>query len=371
MFDTLYQDIVACSADAVFACTPDGRIALWNAAASKLYRVGSDAVLGRRVAELPIEPARSLGSAIERVLTTHRAEAIEIDAPPAVLSVTVSPVGDDELRAVACCSRDVTDRVVAVDILQQATRVLEREVGERTAELAQLGMQLDSSLKNRDDFISMAGHELRTPLHVLRLQIEAVRRSPELLPDRMRERLDGMARQVRRLGSLVERLLDVSHLAAGRLRLEREIVDLSGLTREVCEHFVDEATGCGCSVGLDLQEGVCGFWDRTRLEQILTNLLSNAVKYGGGKPICVWLRAEAGMVRLEVRDNGIGISKRDVGRLFGRFERLVSDRTGGSGLGLWIVRQITEALGGRIDVESEPGLGTTFALSLPLTQAEA
>ena len=113
-----------------------------------------------------------------------------------------------------------------------------------------------------------------------------------------------------------------------------------------------------------------GSWDRLRLEQILTNLLSNAVKYGAGRPISVEVGAagpgDDAEAWIAVRDRGIGMSEGELGRIFGRFERAVSERNyGGLGLGLWIVRQVVDAMGGSISVESQPDRGSTFTVRLP------
>ena len=109
-----------------------------------------------------------------------------------------------------------------------------------------------------------------------------------------------------------------------------------------------------------------GRWDAGRLHQILDNLLSNAVKYGRNKPIEVIVSALADKARLEVRDQGIGVAAEDQARIFERFERAASDRHfAGFGLGLWIVRRIVEAMGGRISVTSEPGVGSVFQVDLP------
>jgi signal transduction histidine kinase len=111
---------------------------------------------------------------------------------------------------------------------------------------------------------------------------------------------------------------------------------------------------------------VVGAWDRLRLEQVVTNLLTNALKYGAGRPVHVRVWAEAGVARLAVRDEGIGIAPEHRARIFGKFERAVSERHyGGLGLGLHITQQIVRALGGSILLESEPGRGSTFTVELP------
>jgi signal transduction histidine kinase len=151
--------------------------------------------------------------------------------------------------------------------------------------------------------------------------------------------------------------------------LAPERIDLGEMVREVVDRFAPPSADAG-TIHVHMGAAVQGAWDRMRLEQILTNLLSNAVKYGAGKPIAVEVgvtgpEADA-EVWLAVRDRGIGMAADDLGRIFGRFERAASTRNyGGLGLGLWIVRQVVDAMGGSISAESEPGHGSTFTVRLP------
>jgi signal transduction histidine kinase len=173
-------------------------------------------------------------------------------------------------------------------------------------------------------------------------------------------------RQVRKLADLIRDLLDVSRLVHGKLSLNLEDVDLAALAREVTAGLAPEAARVGCAVEVHAAGALVGRWDRLRLEQVLTNLLTNAMKYGSGQPIRVDVRAEGGGAVLVVRDQGIGIETEHLGRIFGRFERAVSERHyGGLGLGLFITEQIVRALGGTIAVESQPGQGATFRVHLP------
>ncbi len=137
--------------------------------------------------------------------------------------------------------------------------------------------------------------------------------------------------------------------------------------REVSARFAADLEQAGCPLQLTTQGPVVGHWDRMRLEQVYTNLLSNAMKYGAGAAIEVSGVSDGSWAVLRVRDHGIGITREAQARIFERFERAASDtHYRGFGLGLWIVRQIVEAMGGTIRVESEPGHGATFRVELPL-----
>lgn len=234
--------------------------------------------------------------------------------------------------------------------------------------------KLSEALRVREDFLAVAGHELKTPLAALLMHLESLGRARKAgsLPENLDQRLEKARGSALRLGRLIDQLLDVSRIAAGRLELERERFELDVLLVEVVERFAVQAERAGCTLSLVKSASSCGLWDRARIDQVLSNLLSNAIKYGAGKPIDVELWEEGGEAIVRVTDRGIGIEADQQQRIFGRFERAVSAREfGGFGLGLWISRQVAEASGGRIEVQSAPGEGSTFTLRLPLGAAEA
>jgi signal transduction histidine kinase len=236
---------------------------------------------------------------------------------------------------------------------------------------ARLYRDAQEALHARDDFLTSAAHEFRTPLTTLRLHVQSIARSAHRSVEvgdaaRLATKLDVVDAQVERMSALVDRLLDVSVLAARRLPLVLEQLDLAALAREVAVGFDSELQQAGCRLTLDLQGPSLGTWDRARLDQLLTNLLSNALKYGRGKPVEISVGGTDRMARLVVRDHGIGIEQHDHARIFGRFERGVSSSNfAGFGVGLWIARTVVEALGGTIEVESKVGHGATFTVLLP------
>ncbi|HET8540475.1 MAG TPA: CHASE domain-containing protein [Anaeromyxobacter sp.] len=235
-----------------------------------------------------------------------------------------------------------------------------------TVDTSRLYLRAQEAVAARDEFLSIASHELKTPLTSLVLNAGSLRsaaRRGDL--ESVARKAEVTRRNVDRLTRLVSSLLDISRISAGRLDLELEEVDFADVVREVVARFEDEARRAGCAVRLSVGGPAVGRWDRLRLDQVATNLLSNAIKYGRGKPVEVTLDAEAERVTLTVRDHGIGISAADQRRIFQRFERAVSKRNyGGFGLGLWIVRQVVESLGGTVRVESTPGEGSTFEVEL-------
>ena len=266
-------------------------------------------------------------------------------------------------------------RVASLRVREDETGFLAilQDVTERTRaerERAALLERMDKAVRSRDEFLSVASHELKTPLSAFQLQLELIRRG---LPPESRRQLEprlAMAqRQVNKLASLVESLLDVSRVSTGRLELTLSEVDLAHLVQDVLERMQGTFQQAGCEVSFHGEGPVVGRWDAIRLEQVVNNLLSNAAKYGAGSPIHVSVGSEAGRARLTVKDSGIGIHPEDVNRIFGRFERAVSERNyGGLGLGLYITQQLVEAMAGTIEVESQPGLGSTFTVWLPCVE---
>jgi PAS domain S-box-containing protein len=236
--------------------------------------------------------------------------------------------------------------------------------------LKQVQGELEEAVRVRQDFLSVAGHELKTPLTSILLNARSLEKALDTpqTDRRLADRWQGLQRQIARLTGLVDRLLDVSRIGAGKLTLDLETLDLAAVARDVASRFPGTESG---QITIDAPDAIAGRWDRLRLEQVITNLLSNAVTYGEGRPITITARRGKirGEIRAEilVRDQGIGIAPEALSRIFERFERAASGRNyGGLGLGLWIVRQLVEAMDGSIAVESTVGRGSTFTVHLPV-----
>lgn len=258
---------------------------------------------------------------------------------------------------------DAEERKLMSTMVAQAAQALER---------SRLYTRAKKAVALRDEFLSVAAHELRTPLAAMKLQIQSLQRELGRLPPeeerapRLRSKAEVVERQIRRLEQLVTDLLDLSRLTAGKLQLRIEEFDLVELVHEIRDRMAEEVARAGGRLTLHAVGPLRGQWDRARLDQVLSNLMSNAIKYGGGKPITLTAVAEGSEVRLAVHDQGIGISLEDQARIFERFERAVPGRNySGFGVGLWICKQSVEALGGVIRVQSTPGQGSTFEVLLP------
>lgn len=233
---------------------------------------------------------------------------------------------------------------------------------------ARLYREAQDAVRLRDDFLSIASHELNTPIAALQLTIEGFEQAAVVASRETLERMVRLVtRQSRRLGTLVKELLSVAELQAGRLHVERATVDLARVVREIAEELGPELLRARCKLTVDAPVPVEGQWDRTRLDQIVTNLMANAIKYGAGTRIAVTVEeAPRGTARLVVEDEGIGIDPERLRRLFGRFDRAVSaSHYGGMGLGLYVVKEIVSALGGTVSVKSTAKTGSTFTVELP------
>ncbi|WP_437917136.1 AAA family ATPase [Sorangium sp. So ce302] len=250
---------------------------------------------------------------------------------------------------------------------------LVQEVARRAAiaiDNARLYSAAQEAVRVRDEFLTVATHELNTPLTSLTLTLESVDRALRAGrswdPQALGRQVDRALRQAARLTRLNSELLDVSRIHGDRLSLEVEEVDLGAVVRDVLARFNLDLARAGCSVSLRECGRIVGLWDGSRVDQIVSNLLANAIKFGAGKPVEISIGEEAGTARLSVRDQGIGIDPARQAQIFERFERAVSDRHyGGLGLGLYISRSIAEAHGGSIRVESALGAGATFVVELP------
>jgi PAS domain S-box-containing protein len=236
--------------------------------------------------------------------------------------------------------------------------------------------ELQRALRVKDEFISVASHELKTPVTSMKLQTQMMARSLKRLghtavdPVQLDRLITMSAKQLDRLNRLVDDMLEISRIGAGRFTVTPAPTDLSQLVREVAERYSQRLFGPESNIKLSVEDGIVGEWDSFRMEQVVDNLISNAIKYGEGRPIEISLgRKPQNEVELCVADQGIGIPKEHQNRIFRRFERAVSaSHISGLGLGLYIVNTIVRLHQGRISVESEPGNGSRFTVRLPLSQ---
>ncbi|HEY8425013.1 MAG TPA: ATP-binding protein [Limnochordales bacterium] len=347
--------------DGCIAVDAGGRVILFNEAASRLFGKPASDVLGRPL----MEAIRSydLATAIGETLATGRQQIREFRvAGPTerVLQVTATPLSRAEGRR----GRDGRPGDEGGEPVPEDERwgavALVRDV----TELRRLE-------RVRSDFVANVSHELRTPLTALKGFIEALQEGAAEDPATRTRFLEIMARETDRLVALINDLLDLSHLESRNVELRRTPLQLARVAGAVIAMFARKAAAKQLALEQDLPPDLPPVLaDEDMLRQVFINLLDNAVKYTPSGRITVRAMAEPRepMVRVEVSDTGIGIPRQHLGRIFERFYRVDRARSrelGGTGLGLSIVRHIIELHGGRIEVDSEVGAGTTFRFWLP------
>lgn len=361
---SLLSAIVDSSHDAIVSKTLDGIITSWNRAAERMFGYTAAEAIGQSI-RMIIPPERQ--SEEDYVLSRiRRGEGVDHfetvrqtkDGRRLEISLTISPIRNAR-GVVVGASKIARDITASKRMEREREELLERERTTRE--------ELAEALAARDEFIAVAAHELRNPLNVLVLTLQLLHRVSEANAGsaQIGNLIEKSRAQLARLSGLIDRLLDVTRIRAGSFDLYRETFDLSALIGDVANRFAIEHSDV--PILLEVEPCIEGNWDRLRIDQAITNLISNAIKYGVRKPIVVSASTSGDRAVVSVRDEGIGISPEDLGRVFERFERITT-RSGskGLGLGLWITKRIVEAHGGTVLAESEPGKGSTFTMRLPL-----
>ncbi|HTJ43041.1 MAG TPA: HAMP domain-containing sensor histidine kinase, partial [Kofleriaceae bacterium] len=271
----------------------------------------------------------------------------------------------------------VTSLVFVVSATYRRLRMREQPPADSHEVAAARLRASEAAVAARDEFLAVAAHELRTPLTSMLLHIEAIERTlpadsvaaPEAtlhVQPADQKRILAVARQARRLSGLIDSMLDVSKMTGGHLSLELAQVDVAGLVREVVHRFTPDASAASCTLTLRLDTPAVGLLDATRLDQIVTNLIANAIEYGAGTPVAITLTSDGREARLAVADRGPGLSAAEAARVFDKFVRVSPETGTGLGLGLYVARELARAHGGDLVVESSPGDGARFLVTLPL-----
>jgi PAS domain S-box-containing protein len=341
---------------AIFMLDPSGRIESWNAGAERTKGYVADEIIGQHMSRFytPEDLARGLPfTLLAQAERDGRVESegwrVRKDGTRFWADVVITALVDDQgrLTGFAKVTRDLTDRLRAQ---------------EEQLRLA----QAEEAVRLRDEFLSIAAHELRTPLSAVQLQLQGLLEVPEGLDPRIRARVERASRSGDRLVTLVDTLLDVSRITIGSLTLVPTVFDLTAAVQEVVERFREHAARAHSVVTVRSQGPLQGTWDRLRLEQVVTNLLVNALKYASGTPVDILLTGDEPEVTIRITDGGPGIPESEWERIFRRFERAAPMRNfGGLGLGLYVARQIVEAHGGTIDLAPGRARGAEFVIQLP------
>ncbi len=286
-----------------------------------------------------------------------------VSHPPQADNVSVAITPADSLSSQNSCDKPTPNN----EQLAESADELHR----RIVELNEENVRLRDAVSARDTFLAVTAHELKNGMTPVLGRVDFLRpRLGAMSPEKLDAALDHIVWLVGVFAKRATTLLDVSRMTSGKLKVDRVKVDGIKIIEDVTEGFRPFAERAGSSLTLDISDTpVEVLGDRLSLEQVMDNLVSNAIKYGNGKPIVVSACAESnGLARFTVRDSGPGISSQNEARIFERFERAVlpGDNAGGFGIGLWVVKQLVDAMDGTIEISSTPGAGATFCVTLPL-----
>jgi PAS domain S-box-containing protein len=319
----LLASIVNSSDDAIITKTLDGFITSWNTTAETIFGYKEPEVIGKHIS-LIIPPGR-MNEETEIITKIRAGEKVEHyetirmrkDGSPVNLSLTVSPLKDknDKVIGASKIARDITERFV-----------FDKQLKAYAEELELLN-------KQKDDFIGIASHELKTPLTSIKLYGQLIEREA---PEAVKPFLEKQQAAIGRLGRLISDLLDVSKISAGHLKYEKENFDLSQIIDNSIEAECMEHADYNI-LRLDHNKNIQLHGDKVRLEQVFANLISNAVKYSpNNKRVEVSAIVEQGMIAVSIKDFGIGMNETDKEKIFDRFFRIQShgEQFGGLGLGL-------------------------------------
>ena len=334
----------------------------------------------RLMDEFEIESSEGAGTRVTTVKWLPPAEAATIKGRVNALREDFN--AEDTESAVEELARQNRDFVRILGELEEKREELERLNGQLTAsnaELNEANMRLRELAEMREEFLALTTHDLRSPLTVISgvISFFTSGRLGELSPEQ-KNMVRMMERNTQNLIELVNDLLDAAKLESGTLQLELVDVNLRALVGEICESMAQLAREKGLTLTAEAAQGDLPNVvraDRAKLRRVIVNLLSNALKFtprGGHVSVRVELAGD-NLARIAVADTGVGIAKDDLPVLFDKYEQARHRATRGekgTGLGLYITRQLVELHGGMISVESEVGRGSTFSFTLPITNIE-
>lgn len=357
-----FSAIVASSNDAIISKDLNGMITSWNRGAQKVFGYTAEEVVGRPMLILfPPDRQNEEREILERIATGEKVDHFETarrrkDGTLIDLSTTISPILDtnDHIVGASTISRDISERRAMEEALLEAKERAERAAMARAA------------------FLANMSHEIRTPMNAILGFTDILLLGN--LDSQQRRHLDTVRNSARSLLRLLNEILDTAKLDRGVMDLEIKDFDLLSLIDEISSTLGAAARQKGLSLHIRYSDSLPGLFqgDELRIRQVLTNLLGNAIKFTESGHVTLHVSRANSELHFMVQDTGIGIPPHRVAAIFEPFTQAdasMSRRFGGTGLGTTISKKLVELMGGRISVESEPGLGTTFHVWLPLPPA--
>lgn len=356
---TWREILVEYSLDAVVGINSQSLIVDWNLQAEKIFGRTREEAIGKKVTDILIPPEfreahhegiiRYLKTGIGPILNKRtELTAMHSSGNRFSIELTVSPIHTGSEILFYSFIRDITERKKMEEAFLEAAR-------------------------EKDEFISICSHELKTPITSMKLQFQLAQRMMEsnneqiYQKDNISKRITMTLKQIEKMSKLIEDMLDVVKIPLGKLEQDKKLVEMNAFVEEVFAHFKEQFEILGIKNSLKISDhDIYILGDAYRLEQALSNLITNAIKYGDNKPIQVVLDSSENEIFLSVRDEGKGIAAEDLSKVFMRYTRLESkNMASGLGLGLYITKNIIEGHGGSVTIESKPGSGSIFMIKLP------
>lgn len=389
--ETQYRELVENANAVILRLSPEGTVTYFNECAERLFGFSAREIIGRSVIGT-IVPAiesgsgRDLGEMIRTILDDpgsgehNENENMTRDGRRVFVRWSNQAIRrlDGSVAGLLCIGQDVTARRAMEQELAAHRSHLEEQVALRTAELAQAKEAAETANLAKSAFLANTSHEIRTPLNAIIGMTHLLLRSG--VSDDQAQRLDKIETAGQHLLEILNAVLDLSKIEAGKLSLERTRVAVNGVVHNVVSMLHDRAVAKALVISEEVQQGLAPLLgDPTRLQQALLNFGSNAVKFTGqGGRVCFRTRVMEDtptdqLVRFEVEDTGIGIPADKLGQIFSAFEQADSSTTreyGGTGLGLAITRKLAQLMGGSAGVSSEPGVGSTFWFTARLAKGD-
>jgi PAS domain S-box-containing protein len=380
-----FRELLEAAPDAIMQVDAEGKIILLNRVTEVMFGYTRAELLGRPV-EVLIPPdlhaAHTGHRAQYRKHPTTRAmgsglslQAIRKDGSRFPVEISLSPSDSEEGFRITAIIRDITERTLAEDRLRDVQARYTRTLTATNRELELRNREIERANRLKSEFLASMSHELRTPLHTIIGFSELLAEELEgPLNEKQKRFINHIHQDSLHLLQLINDILDLSKIEAGRLELRLETFDFSGVVMESLASIraLAEAKALVVETALDVPTALEA--DRLRVKQVLVNLLSNAVKFTPeGGSVHVGAKVHAGLLEVSVTDSGIGIPKEEHHSIFDKFHQVGATTKGvreGTGLGLPITKRLVEQHGGTIRVESEPNRGSRFTFTLPLQRQD-
>jgi PAS domain S-box-containing protein len=383
--DQRFRQLLEAAPDAILQVDEEGRIVLLNRVTEEMFGYSREELLGQPVEVLIPEELRNAHGGHRARYRTQPAtramgtglalEGLRKDGSRFPVEISLSPASSEEGFYVTAIIRDITERKLTENRFRAAQEQYTKKLAETNRELELRSREIERADRLKSEFLASMSHELRTPLHTIIGFSELLGEELEgPLNEKQKRFIQHIHKDSMHLLQLINDILDLSKIEAGRLELRPEPFDVATVVTESLASIRTLADAKMLSLETVLDVPAALEADRLRVKQVLVNLLSNAVKFtpdGGQVRVEAYIRN--GLVAFTVSDTGVGIAREEHQSIFDKFHQVGATAKGvreGTGLGLAITKRLVEEHGGTIQVESEPNRGSRFTFTIPLQRPE-